>query len=168
LPGFIDIRKKLGMKNLPVQLSFLAILLYMTACTKMTTKATGSSDKTQNLSTSGQWQLITDSTYEGVGSTNHLFDYTGVAGDYFSFSANGFVYTKEGNVLDTLTYQLVSDSTMLISHFGLTANGIPDTCTITGLTGKLTSGQTGQTIVIESPFFLTPGGEFWRKVTLSW
>jgi hypothetical protein len=57
---------------------------------------------------------------------------------------------------------------MIISHFGLTANGIPDTCTITGLTGNLTSGQTGQRIVIESPFFLTPGGEFWRKVTLSW
>ena len=75
-------------------------------------------------------------------------------------------------MLDTLTYQMVSATTAVISHFGIIINGIPDTSTIAGLganslTGSNDSGQTPDTLVIESPFFLTPGGEFWRKVTLS-
>jgi hypothetical protein len=114
-----------------------------------------------------KWDLISDSAIEGVGLGNHPVDYTGEAGDYFSFGTNGYVYTKEGNALDTLTYEMVSGSAIIISEFGLIINTVPDTCTITGLTGNLTSGPTGQTIVIESPLFLTPGGEFWRKVTLS-
>jgi hypothetical protein len=145
------------------KLSFLAILLYLTACTK-----TGvSSNENDQAGGANKWNLVTDSTFEDAGSANHPVDYTGEPGDYFSFSTNGYVYTKEGNVLDTLTYQMVSATSIIISDFGLIVNGIPDTSTITGLTGSIDSGNTADTIVIESPFFLTPGGEFWRKVTLS-
>jgi|HubBroStandDraft_5_1064220.scaffolds.fasta_scaffold48664_2 hypothetical protein len=170
------------MRHPLTKLSFLVILLYLTACTKTTDIKTTAYTGTDTILSStgneqapippGAWNLISDSTFEGVGLGNRPVDSTGLSGDYFSFSTDGYVYTKEGNLLDTLTYQMVSDSTVIISHFGIIINGIPDTCTITGLganslTGSNDSGQTPETIVIESPFFLTPGGEFWRKVTLS-
>jgi hypothetical protein len=156
------------MRNPSGKLPLLAILLYLTACTKTTV----SSNEGESASPANKWNLVTDSTFEGVGLANHPVDYTGEPGDYFSFSTNGHVYTKEGNVLDTLTYQQFSASTIFISDFGIIGNGIPDTSTITGLgTNSLTanngSDPTPQTIVIESPFAITPGGEFWRKVTLS-
>jgi hypothetical protein len=146
-----------------VTLPFLAFLLNFTACTK----TTGSSNESGPGGITGKWNLVTDSTFEGVGSTNHPVDYTGEAGDYFDFSVNGSVYIKEGAVANTLTYKVVSDSSIIISDFGLIINGVPDTSTITGLTVNNGLGLTDQIIVIESPFFPTPGGEFWRKVTLS-
>jgi hypothetical protein len=151
------------MKHPSGKLSFLAVLLYLTACTK----ADVSSNQYQPAGLAGKWNLVNDSTFEGIGLSNHLVDYTGEAGDYFSFSTNGYVNTKEGAVLDTLTYRIVSDTSVIISDFGLITNGVPDTSTITGLIANNGLGLTGQIIVIESPFFLTPGGEFWRKVTLS-
>ena len=94
--------------------------------------------------------------------------YAGQPGDYFKFTTDGHVYTREGEVLDTLTYKMVSDSTVIISDFGLIINGVLPTDTIKGLgANSLITTTTGQTIVIESPWFPTPGGLFWRKVTLS-
>jgi len=151
------------MKHPSGMLSFVAALLYLTACTKTAV----SSNKYEPTRLTGKWNLVNDSTFEGAGFSNHQVDYTGEAGDYFSFSANGYVYTKEGAVLDTLTYRMISDTSIIISNFGLILNGVPDTSTITGLTANNGLGLTGQIIDIESPFFLTPGGEFWRKVTLS-
>ena len=146
----------------PSGISFLAILMYLMACTKSAVPS--NDDGTADLN--GKWSLVNDSTFVGAGSSNHQVNYTGEAGDYFSFSTNGNVYTKEGSVLDTLTYKMVSDTSIIISDFGLIVNGIPDTSTITGLKATNGLGITVQIIVIESPFFLTPGGEFWRKVTL--
>jgi hypothetical protein len=148
------------------KLSFLAVLFCFAACTKSAKSSTEI-----NQGGPGHWNLVNDSTFEGVGSSNHPVNYTGQAGDYFSFSTDGYVYTKEGEVLDTLTYRMVSATRTIISDFGLIINGIPDTSTITGLGAtSLTvnnEGDTVQTIVIESPLFPTPGGVFWRKVTLS-
>jgi hypothetical protein len=147
-----------------VKLSFLAALLYLTACSKSHTSPNGNEQL-------AEWILVTDSTFEGVAQNNHPVDYTGQPGDYFSFTTDGHVYTKEGEVLDTLTYTMVSSTGIIISDFGAIVNGVPDTSTITGLGSNSLIANTGnfldQTIVIESPFFLTPGGEFWRKVTLS-
>jgi hypothetical protein len=152
------------MKLSLVSLSFLAFLLNLTACTKSAKPSLSTENEQLGA---GDWNLVTDSTFEGVAQNNHAVDYTGRPGDYFSFTTDGHVYTREGEVLDTLTYKVVSDSTIIISDFGVIANGVPDTSTITGLTVNNGLDITGQTIVIESPFFLTPGGEFWRKVTLS-
>jgi hypothetical protein len=152
-----------------VTLSFLAFLLNFTACTK----SAKSSLSTENEQLgAGDWNLVSDSTFEGIAQNNHPVDYTGQPGDYFSFTTDGHVYTSEGGVLDTLTYTLVSASHIIISDFGAFLNGVPDTSTITGLgANSLTTNNgtntTTQTIVIESPFFPTPGGIFWRKVTLS-
>jgi hypothetical protein len=150
------------MKHPSAKLSFLVIFLNLMACTK----TAGPSNEYGTADLTGKWNLVSDSTFEGAGSSNHPVDYTGEAGDFFSFSTNGNVYTKEGSVLDTLIYKMVSDTSIIISDFGLIVNGIPDTSTISGLTANNGLGITVQTIVIESPFFNTPGGEFWRKVTL--
>ena len=148
-----------------VMLSFLALLLYFTACKK--SGRASLSTENQQLG-AGIWNLVTDSTYEGVAQNNHPVDYTGQAGDYFSFTTDGHVYTREGEVRDTLTYKMVSDSTVIISDFGLIINGVLPTDTIKGLgASSLTTTTTGRTIVIESPWFPSPGGLFWRKVTLS-
>jgi hypothetical protein len=150
-------------------LSFLTFLLNFTACTK----SAKSSLSTQNEQLgAGDWNLVSDSTFEGVAQNNHPVDYAGQPGDYFSFTTDGHVYTSEGGVLDTLTYKVVSETGIIISDFGAYFNGVPDTSTITGLgASSLTTNNgmntTAQTIVIESPFFPTPGGVFWRKVTLS-
>jgi hypothetical protein len=151
------------MKPSLIKLPFFAVLLYLTACTK----TAGSSNESESDDITGKWNLISDSTFEGVGSTNHPVNYKGVSGDYFDFSAIGSVYTKEGLALDTLTYKMVLDSSIIISDFGLILNGVQDTSTVSGLSAGAISGLSAQIIVIESPFELTPGGEFWRKVTLS-
>jgi len=145
-------------------LSFLVVLLYLMACRKTTVSPPY---PTETAGLTGMWHLVTDSTFKGAGASNHPVDYTGEAGDYFDFDTNGYVYTKENIVLDTLTYRLVSDTTMVISDFGIILNGVDDTSTITGLSTNNGLALAAQTIVIESPFFPTPGGVFWRKVTLS-
>jgi hypothetical protein len=138
-------------------LPFLAFLLYLTACKK----SKESSNGTGLTSITGKWNLLTDSTFVGVGTGNHEVDYTGEPGDYFDFNTNGTVYTKEGDVLDTLTYRLLSDTTMIISDFGVSG----DTCTVNSMTVSNGEG-TGQFIYITSPFLFSPGGTFGRKVSL--
>src|SRR5450755_1387528 len=139
---FFVILKKHGMKRPSGKLSFLAVILYLTACTK----ADVSSNQYGPASLAGKWNLVNDSTFEGAGFSNHLVDYTGEAGDYFSFSTNGYVFTKESTVLDTLTYRMVSDTSIVISNFGLILNGVPDTSTITGLKANNGLGVTVQII----------------------
>jgi hypothetical protein len=161
LPLFYCHTQKHGMKH---SLSFLVVLLFLTACKKTTVSPPY---PTETAGLTGMWSLVTDSTFKGVGTSNHPVDYTGEAGDYFDFDTNGCVYTRENTVLATLTYRLVSDTTIMISAFGVIVNGVPDTSTITGLSTSNGLNIAARTIVIESPFFPTPGGEFWRKVTLS-
>jgi hypothetical protein len=106
-----------------------------------------------------KWNIVTDSTFAGAGSSNHQVDYSGQPGDYFDIRTDGHIYTKEGAVLDTLSFTLVSDTTIIIQPFGFTVNGLPPTSHITNLTLN--------SVTIASPFFPSPGGEFGRKVSLS-
>ena len=107
----------------------------------------------------GKWNIVSDSTYVGAGLSNHQVDYMGQPGDYFDFTSNGTVYTKEGSILDTLSYNLVSNTEIVIGAFGLIANGVPAISHITNFTSY--------TINIASPVDLTPGGIFGRKIRLS-
>ncbi len=107
----------------------------------------------------GHWSIVTDSTFAGAGLSNHPVDYIGRAGDYFDINANGNIYTKEGVVLDTLSYSNVSDTTIIISPFGITLNGVPETSHIIAFTAH--------SLVIDAPKILTPGGVFGRKISLS-
>jgi len=107
----------------------------------------------------GNWNIVTDSTFAGAGITNHPVDYAGQAGDYFDINANGHIYTKEGTVSDTLSYSIISDTTIVISPFGITLNGVPETSHIITFTAH--------SLVINAPEIATPGGIFGRKVSLS-
>lgn len=109
-------------------------------------------------SLAGKWNVVSDSTYVGVGVNNHPVNYHGQQGDYFDFRTDGHVYTKEGAVLDTLSYSVISNTAIIIQSFGLIANGVPETSNVT---------RTTNTAVIDAPVFFTPGGAFGRKVTLS-
>ncbi|HEY2581958.1 MAG TPA: hypothetical protein VGI43_09130 [Mucilaginibacter sp.] len=106
----------------------------------------------------GKWNVVSDSTFAGVGSTNHPVDYHGQPGDYFDFRTDGHVYTKEGTVLDTLSYNIVSNTGIIIQSFGITLNGVPETSNVT---------FNAHGAVIDAPTIFTPGGAFGRKVTLS-
>jgi hypothetical protein len=130
-------------------LPFAFLLFFLPACKKDSNKP----------SITGKWNIVTDSTYAGVGAGNHPVAYAGQPGDYFNFQANGVVYTKEGAVLDTLTYKLISNTQIVISQFGITLNGVPETSNITE--------DTDNYLVIKAPGIITPGGIFGRKVTLS-
>jgi hypothetical protein len=152
------------MKNIYTPIFIIGILLSLYACHKTdsadfisTTNSTHS--VVYNTAMLGKWNIVSDSTYAGVGSTNHPVDYAGTSGDYFNILANGIIYTKEGAQLDTLSYHMSADTGIVISSFGLTANGVPAVSKIITYTST--------SLVIASPVFLTPGGVFWRKVTLS-
>ncbi len=57
----------------------------------------------------GQWDLINDSS-SFVGqdpSTSYRSNYIGQPGDYFIFSVAGNLLTKEGNMLDTMEYEIL-------------------------------------------------------------
>ena len=106
-----------------------------------------------------KWNLLNDSTFIGVGLNNHPVNYTGQPGDYFDFKTDGYLYIKEGQLLDTLSYTLTSDTTILIASFGIIFNSVPEIVHITNLgTHRVT---------INTPFILTPGGIFGRKVNLT-
>ena len=107
---------------------------------------------------SGYWDIVNDSSFVGVGVSNHLEGYKGQPGDYFNISTDGFIYVKEGRNLDTLGYTRTSDTTIIIASFGLIANGVPAISHITHLTAH--------TATIHAPVAITPGGEFGRKVIL--
>src|ERR1700722_884456 len=144
------VMKRLMMVGVSVLLVFFALM-----CTK---RRAGISEGTGNMADT--WNIVVDSSYEGVGANNHLVTYQGVAGDYFEFADNGNAYTKEGPVLDTLTYKVLADSVhIIISDFGSNFNGVQDTSVI--------SDHTATSMTITSKEFLTPGGIFWRKVVLS-
>ena len=106
-----------------------------------------------------KWNILNDSTYIGVGVNNHLVNYAGQPGDYFDFRTDGYVYIKEGPILDTLSYSLTSDTTILIASFGIILNGVPEMSHITNLTAH--------GVTINAPIVITPGGEFGRKVNLN-
>jgi hypothetical protein len=105
----------------------------------------------------GKWSVVSDSTFIGVGVNNHPVDYRGQPGDYFDFRTDGHVYTKEGTVLDTLSYSSVPTG-IVVQSFGITLNQVPEISNVM---------FTANTAIIDAPILLTPGGEFGRKVTLS-
>jgi hypothetical protein len=105
-----------------------------------------------------KWNIVSDSTYTGVGVSNHPVDYAGQTGDYFDIRTNGVIYTREAGVLDTLTYNALTDSTMVISSFGITLNGV---------LGASHYKFAAHSLSIASPEIATPGGIFGRRIALS-
>ncbi|RYE06704.1 MAG: hypothetical protein EOP44_04135 [Sphingobacteriaceae bacterium] len=107
----------------------------------------------------GKWNIVTDSTYVAIDFYNNHMYYQGQTGDYFDFRNDGKLYTKEGARLDTTSYQLTSDTTILIPSFGISSNGATAVSFITKLPAN--------NIVIKSSKFTAVGGFIGRKVNLS-
>lgn len=106
-----------------------------------------------------KWNILNDSIFIGVGVNNRPLNYAGQTGDYFDFRTDGYIYIREGPILDTLSYSLTSDTTILISSFGIILNGVPEISRITNLTAH--------GVTINAPLVVTPGGVFGRKVNLT-
>jgi hypothetical protein len=108
----------------------------------------------------GKWNIVVDSTSAGAGSAISFASYHGKPGDYFYIRNNSYIYIKEGATLDTLKYNLLSDSTITIQSFIYTLNGVVyQTCHIKNLSQN--------TMSIYLPWILTPGGPLGRKIILS-
>lgn len=103
--------------------------------------------------------MVSDSTSDSMLRTSALTTmYKGQAGDYFDFRDNGYCYTKEGAVYDTLSYRLTGYSGIMLQKFGLILNGIPETST---------TSFTGSSLTITTNNIFTPAGTLYRKVILT-
>ena len=135
-----------------ISFGVIAVVFFVASCKKDV------HPEENNASIIGKWNIITDSSYVGVAANNHLVVYAGQEGDYFDFSSNGKLYIKENGMLDTLQFNLTSDTTMTIDSFLDDSNGTSQTCTITN--------PAPHNAVVSTAISYTPGGTFGRKVTL--
>jgi hypothetical protein len=130
----------------------VALIFIITSCKKEL--------QSNGTTISGKWNVLTDSSFAGVGAGNHAVNYTGQPGDFFDFKSDGYLYIKEGSNTNKLSYTITSDTTIVIDSFGgVTLNGVSNTNFITNLTAH--------SVTITAPFFATPGGVFGRKVSLA-
>jgi hypothetical protein len=129
-------------------------MVFLLSCKKDTAVV-----ENESLSIAGKWRIITDSSFAGVGLNNHPVNYIGHEGDYFDFGADGKLYVNENNILNRYNYTSTSATTLIIDSFGITMNGVQDTSVITY--------ESPHTIIIYTPFIMTPGGTFGRKVHLT-
>jgi hypothetical protein len=139
-------------KHLPL-LSALFILLVITGCRLK------DSDTPPVVTLVGKWQVVNDSTSNSSSSASAVnTNYRGLAGDYFDFRTNGFCYTKEGAVYDTLAYDVISNTSVALQNFGLNINGgiEPSLLTLTLTTANITTQNT-----------VTPSGTYFRTVNLT-
>lgn len=79
-------------------------------------------------SLTGRWRIINDSTFlEGTpffqGSHSN---YIGVTTDYYHFTSGGNLYIREGTILDTATYTLVSCNQVTIVYYYANGTIFPD------------------------------------------
>ena len=127
-------------------LAITGLLIFNLSCNKNNDKPT---------SILGKWNIQIDTSFVGVGGSNHEVIYSGKQGDYFNFNSDGHVYTKENSILDAFTYTLSSDS-ILIKNFS------------SGYEGKcLFESPSTHNIVISSGYFsFYGGGTFGRTIYL--
>jgi hypothetical protein len=104
----------------------------------------------------GKWDILTDSSFVGVGLGNHAVTYVGQAGDYFDFKPTGELFVEENGKLNALAYAFTSDSTIIIDSF---LDGATETCEISDLSVH--------NAIISTPISMTPGGVFGKKVHLT-
>jgi hypothetical protein len=138
-------------------LAIASLFLVLTACTKPM-HGCDPANMNGSMSLAGKWTLVQDSTANSMARAVPLItNYVGAAGDYFDFRSDGFCYTKEGVVYDTLSYKQVSAKSIIIQKFGLIINGSAETSILT---------QTVSTANITTQNMDTPGGTIFREVNL--
>lgn len=115
----------------------------------------------------GKWSLAKDSTFSYIDTAMiHTKVYIGTADDYFDFRINGKVYISENGVLDSMSFGMPTDTTVVfdksngvqISGNG-TATSVP---TLQNVINPFTSNSARITYV----YLVGPGGTFGRTVYL--
>ncbi len=96
--------------------------LFIISC-KKNSPADGINAGRINATITGKWNILSDSTFSGIGMNNRAVNYTGKTGDYFDFRTDGNLYIKESTIFDTLAYSVSSDTTISIVSFGIVLNG---------------------------------------------
>jgi hypothetical protein len=114
-------------------------------------------EKSASNTITGIWNVISDSTITN-GATISYTVYDGNANDYFIFSANGTLYTKEGDVYDTVLCTPESDSTIAFDKIGVNINVIPQTGTY------VLAGNTLRIVVV--PDVIIPAFSYRRVINL--
>jgi hypothetical protein len=140
-------QKKSIMKSILILLFVIVFFILLSSCKKSASIVPGS--------IVGKWNIQKDSIYTGVGNNNQKVIYSGQPDDYFNFTSDGNLYTRENSILDTLSYTINSDS-VIIQDFGY-GGGIGK--------GQFQSSAT-HSLIISSGYLLTPGGIFGRTVYL--
>jgi hypothetical protein len=106
-----------------------------------------------------RWNIVSDSTYAGVGLENHPVNYLGKPADYFDVRSNGYIYSSENGILDTLHYSLGPQNKIVIGNILTNINEANTSATVI-------SDLTSHSAIITSPRLLSPGGIYFRKLTL--
>jgi hypothetical protein len=129
--------------------------LCFTACQK---------DKDSAALPAGTWNVVSDSTYSGVGhiATGRL--YVGQSGDYFKFSGNNLSIKEGAFRVATATYTQVKD-TLKLSFSYLEDNG--EKINGPGTEKYIITSQTSTSMKLMADPFLSPGGIYEEYITLS-
>ena len=94
------------MKNIIPSLSLLFLALLFGSCSKNGIEANA---------LIGRWNIVNDSSAL-LNLPGH--NYYGTAKDYFEFTTDGILYTKEGDYLDTANYTLANDTLNVVQLYG--------------------------------------------------
>jgi len=114
--------------------------------------------KDSAVSIVNNWSLVNDSVYSTVGIAGYHSNYRGMNSDYFYFSPDGKLFTKEGASFDTSGYRLISGNKIIIDSFSLSNNGEYLPGDISGLTTN------NATITISSNGIQMPGGGTYKRI----
>jgi hypothetical protein len=141
-------------------LMVVVVILSLYACKNTLINPTAKTSLNDSqVSLLGKWNLVSDTVYAGVNTGGDPAVYKGQPGDYFNFATDGNIYIKEGTVLDTLQYQLVSGTQVDITSFTTLFNNKVETCNITTITAN--------SAAIASPLLTPPAGPQQRKISLN-
>jgi hypothetical protein len=116
-----------------------------------------------NLQITGDWTLVSDSTSNTIGVSDHLTitGYSGQPGDHLNFTADGKLYIAEANKNDTANYTITRDNKVAVSY--------PNQAIVTNYTASLNVFKpvdlTKQSVTLVSAI-ITPGGSTFRTIHL--
>jgi hypothetical protein len=152
------------MKNPSLPIAALFIITGLLSCKKtdqgmVSTKTGTTSNFNGVVPIQGKWSVKSDSVISGVGAFVTGKNYVGKAGDYFDFDTYNKLYVKEGSILDTFSYTLLTDSTLDIIPSGAPTSVIP-------FWGGIRPTSASSVTVIWGPSLISPGAYYSRIVSL--
>lgn len=152
------------MKPLAITIVALSAIFLYAACSKSSSAAAKNnisyaSTNPNDSTISGSWNIVTDTSFGGIGINNGEYDYTGQPGDYYDFRTDSTIYSSEHGILDSFSYKRLSDTSIAISPFGQDLSAFAQPTYIRALTVH--------SVTIITPVFLSPAGKQGRMLHLA-